>query len=617
MSLIFRARSFLFLVLAIGALGCTPAPRQELTSEQKQGDIDWLADKFAAEYAPLTYKQDRYQFTLDGLRASYKALAAATRSNDEFYILTHRFVSEFKDAHTSEMVMEAVLPGRDSVAYLGFDAKRKGDKLVVTELLPTIASDSVFPVKKGDIISEIDGVAVVEGARSLFGLRDLGQDESNLTYHMANQLFRISSQSIMPSKDSATLKLTRGGVEMTVVLPWVIKDYHQFSVEQRDAAAQKKPDEEKKPDASADENYFDIAARVVDGNLSALFQVLARNLQGNPQRQFWDTFVFLDTLPRWTSRSTHEILRQVGLMLKPGQAPQADDDVLAKARAVPANVVRVSEAKTYPAYFKIEKELDKDGKPTGREKNVGYILLDTFSPSAESEDAVVKEVTETLKTMQAYGVKDLIVDMIDNGGGSLSLGMRLAQVFSKDPVAMPEIEFKINDTWMDEWETQSMTGKSDAEKEIARRVLQGMKEDLAAGRKLSRRFSAETLIPFTLVKNANLDKKLNIVLLVNEMCASMCDIFTGIMKDNGLVKIVGQRTMGAGGNVVTLKDQSTNAHVVLNQTQSLMVRRDGSYIENNGIEPDVQVTVSDSVLEKYEAVRKKAVDLLFTLPLAE
>ena len=112
---------------------------------------------------------------------------------------------------------------------------------------------------------------------------------------------------------------------------------------------------------------------------------------------------------------------------------------------------------------------------------------------------------------------------------------------------------------------------------------------------------------------------MNIVLMVNEMCASMCDLFAAILQDNQMAKVVGARTMGAGGNVVT-HHQAPNSHLALRQTESLMVRRVvkkgkvelGALIENNGVEPDVQVKVSETVEGKYRRLREKAVEALFS-----
>ncbi|MBC7692157.1 MAG: hypothetical protein H7222_10335 [Methylotenera sp.] len=148
-------------------------------------------------------------------------------------------------------------------------------------------------------------------------------------------------------------------------------------------------------------------------------------------------------------------------------------------------------------------------------RQVGYILVDTFSPAGDSA-AVQKEFKATLKSMQMFGVENLIIDTLNNGRGSLILGMEMAQALSSD----------------------------------------------------------------------------KIVLLVNEMCASMCDI----LADN----VVGHEN-----------DQAPSSHLALLQIESLMIRKDGTYLENNGVTPDVAITVDESSSNKYEAVRKLALKVVF------
>jgi C-terminal processing protease CtpA/Prc len=211
------------------------------------------------------------------------------------------------------------------------------------------------------------------------------------------------------------------------------------------------------------------------------------------------------------------------------------------------------------------------------------------------------------------GVDDVVIDLINNGGGSLRLGMELAQALSNDKVVMSDMQYRLSDSWLDEFQDDSLNGPSDAERELSRRVYEIFKEDQTKGLRLSRAMSAETLMPFVLNPNKELERKFNIVLLTNEMCASMCDIFSAILKDNKMAKIVGAKTMGAGGNVVD-HEQAPNSHLMVRQTESLMLRRDGTYIENNGIEPDVALDVTLSSNENYKAVKEKALDLLIRQP---
>jgi len=82
-----------------------------------------------------------------------------------------------------------------------------------------------------------------------------------------------------------------------------------------------------------------------------------------------------------------------------------------------------------------------------------------------------------------------------------------------------------------------------------------------------------------------------------------------MLQDAGLAKVVGTQTMGAGGNVVNY-NQAPNSHFDVRQTESLILRKDGSYIENVGVTPDVVVPVADYAGSKYKEVREAGLKAL-------
>jgi MYXO-CTERM domain-containing protein len=136
--------------------------------------------------------------------------------------------------------------------------------------------------------------------------------------------------------------------------------------------------------------------------------------------------------------------------------------------------------------------------------------------------------------------------------------------------------------------------------------------DRDAGKIISDPLPEDILMPFAFQEgNSALAQKLNIVVLTNEMCASMCDMFAAVMQDNHLAKIVGSRTMGAGGNVVEHME-APNSHLTVAQTESLVLRADGTPIENHGVTPDVALNTNASVLDKYGPVMLQAVNVIAT-----
>ena len=608
--------SNLTVVAALGAAiatACAPAPRRELSVEDRTADMYWLYSQFNEYYGPLEYKQARFGFNYEELKRNYLQRATETRNNNEFYKLMYQFISEFKDAHVSGSMDNSRLPARSTIAYLGFSGKRVGNVLEVTDLLPTSKRSPNYPIKMGDKIKKLNGVTLPEVVNTeMKSFRDLGHDEGNLTIHMNKIFTRTNLSNGLPTGDDATLTVERDGTDLTVVLPWVKKDLMEFNREQAAASRGREAPQD------TDDSVTNIANRVSqslfqlgflnrsDGRISARLPELINFVRGLPEFNYLNTFKFIDDSPTWSYLDNTIAQMESSTVASEGTrangprptTANAAEDLLRRSREVPSNATIVSAATVYPAYYKPVAIMNAAGQSTGMYKNVGYIYLHSFSVP---DRAALSSFAATLQIFQSVGVSDIVIDMINNGGGSLDLGMKLAQMLSKDKVVQPEIQFRLSETWLDEFEETSLRGDSDAERELARRVFTHLKEDQAQGLKMSRKFNVETLLPYAFEPSGIVKSPLNIVLVVNEMCASMCDIFTATLKDNNLATVVGSRTLGAGGNVVN-HPYTPNSHMSVRVTESLIVRKDGSYIENNGVTPDVAVAVNEFATSKYEGV---------------
>jgi C-terminal processing protease CtpA/Prc len=600
--------SFIFFGLAVWLIaGCSPAPRHKLTEDEKKADMAWLFTEIEENYAPLAYKADSLKFDWKELKKRYLTKAIEAADNEAFYLVAEQLIAEFHDGHMSLLQISSSLPHRTRIAYLGFDGIRKGNDFLVKKLLPTIAKDSGYPIKVDDVIVKLDGVPLVDLVnKELVPQRNVGQANSNLTYLMPKLFTRYSISSPLPTNPDALVTVRRKDTDVVVKMPWIVKDLYHFTEEQSRAAKTRETAEttaeEEKFGLLTPAAFFGIGLQVLNQTRElkpALARAISRQQAGFDVR---NGFVFYDETPTWGSKMLSQ------LMATALDQPEPTIDEFKRERSVPADALFLNQAATFPTYLWAEKILDKDKKATGQVRPIAYTYLNTFSPSAD-EKAVLKEVKEMLKTIQGFGVKDLIIDLVDNGGGSLSLGLQLANLFSEKALVLPEIQMKLSETWIDEFESKSLSGPSDAHKELARRVFEGLLQDKDKNLPLSRKWGMEALLPFTFEPNADLNSGLNVYLLVNEMCASMCDIFSAIFKDNRLGTIIGAKTMGAGGNVV-LHRESPSSHFMLNTTESLMVRRDGSYLENNGVEPDVAFDVVGSVGDKYTPLKKKAVELI-------
>ena len=57
------------------------------------------------------------------------------------------------------------------------------------------------------------------------------------------------------------------------------------------------------------------------------------------------------------------------------------------------------------------------------------------------------------------------------------LGMKIAQALTNKVVEMPKMQVRLSDTWLDEYENESLNANSDAEGEFARRTLNTLKDE--------------------------------------------------------------------------------------------------------------------------------------------
>ena len=243
----------------------------------------------------------------------------------------------------------------------------------------------------------------------------------------------------------------------------------------------------------------------------------------------------------------------------------------------------------------------------------GYIRIVDF----QMVDTDLTTFKSLLAKMNQMKVKGLILDLLNNGGGSLVHGLAIANTLTPNALTLPSMQIALNDNWINGFRADSVNAPTDAQRTMASRILTKLKEDVSQQKRISRIISTSELSPFILnadkqncvADNVCLKPEIKVVLLVNEMCASMCDIFAGVFRDNKLGTIIGSQTMGAGGNVV-MHGFSPVTQIALTQTESLIVDSNGQYLENQGVVPNEIIDTVYDRLNNYQATYKKALSLI-------
>ena len=223
---------------------------------------------------------------------------------------------------------------------------------------------------------------------------------------------------------------------------------------------------------------------------------------------------------------------------------------------VKLEILRGTETKT----FELKRENIKVNPVEGKvlENKIGYIEFSSF------DEGTAQEFKTKFEELQKQGIKSLIIDLRNNGGGIVDEALEIADyILDKDDVILYEVD------------------KNNEEK-------------------------------IEKSKNAPIIN-MPIVILTNENTASSSEILAGALKDHGKAKIVGTKTYGKGviQQLLTLPDGSG-----LKITSEEYLTPNRTKINKVGIEPDEKVELPESVKnvllvdEKDDTQLKKAIEIL-------
>lgn len=223
---------------------------------------------------------------------------------------------------------------------------------------------------------------------------------------------------------------------------------------------------------------------------------------------------------------------------------------------VKLEILREGETKT----FELKRESIKVNPVEGKvlSNQIGYIEFSSF------DDETAKDFKEKYLELEKQGIKSLIIDLRNNGGGIVDEALEIADyITDKDAVLLYEVD-------------------------------KNNKEE---------------------IKKAKNDPiiQMPIVILTNENTASSSEILAGALKDLGKAKICGEKTYGKGviQQVLTLPDGSG-----LKITSEKYLTPNKTEINKIGIQPDEVVKLPDTVKnilnveEKDDTQLQKAIEML-------
>ncbi len=185
--------------------------------------------------------------------------------------------------------------------------------------------------------------------------------------------------------------------------------------------------------------------------------------------------------------------------------------------------------------------------------DIGYLQIYQFGSSTGNE------AEEYLQLMTEQGMKKLIIDVRDDGGGYLAALVDIASLFlPEDTVAMQQVY-------------------------------------------------SNGAIEFTKTKSGMFENIEEIVILVNEATASASEVLTLALKEErDDVTIVGTTTFGKGTVQVTHSFVDGSA---LKYTTSKWLSPSGVWVDETGITPDVEVFLHDVLYMGYDKIEDEVLEI--------
>lgn len=239
--------------------------------------------------------------------------------------------------------------------------------------------------------------------------------------------------------------------------------------------------------------------------------------------------------------------------------------------------------------------------------NIGYVRIGDYFPEDEAKwapsnlDAFFLRYEKVISIMEKNTV-GLIIDQDHNCGGYVDLGNKMLGLFMQQ--AYKPIQFSLVASKENYLEYKKMADSIDplaTMHDQVQGVADIIKDSWAKGERMTPLVSlnGEDYLQPNFVRYSK-----PIIMLIDEMSASCGDAFPVMMKGYGRAKLLGTRTMGAGGHV----DENpplNYSQIAVSMTRSMFFGPDGTPVENNGAVPDYPYNITlDDFVNGYKGYRK-------------
>ena len=233
---------------------------------------------------------------------------------------------------------------------------------------------------------------------------------------------------------------------------------------------------------------------------------------------------------------------------------------------------------------------------------IGFLRIPSYSPP--DFNAAINQIATEVAFFQA-NTDGLIIDDMHNPGGSVSAVNVFLQFLMPARFRTLGFELRATSDWVAAISSSLESAQAQGAEQWQIDLLGQIKNQIVEANASNRgRTGPIPLDDLTLDREPIRDGQGRvfsyskpIMVLIDELSASGGDAFPATIQDNGRGILFGQRTMGAGGNVVGLA-AGPYSEGFTTVTQSLMTRKDNvaapdfpasPYVENVGVRPDIEV----------------------------
>lgn len=519
------------------------AAAQNLTPSQKEADFRYLASLYATYYAPADWKKQLFGVDILDIRP-WLDKVAKTQTDLDFYEVCVDYVASLNDTHDRFSLTS------DFVARLGFTVDIYDGALLIDSITRSLLPAASYPFTTGDELISIDGVDAQQILTSF--LKYSPQGNISAARRLAAARLTTRSQSVMPhatsvgdsakvvirrqngNSESYTIPWTKTGTPLTVGPVPSPKSVRQPAVKSSTAA--------REPDYTAPLRELQWA-----GVLSP--EETGLNGYGSQSPLFAGGL------------SSFQFTRRLG-------ASSADF--------------------FYSGTFKFF------------ELTFGYIRIPSYSPPSTA--TALQTLDREIAYMNA-NTDGLIIDEMRNPGGSLCFGENVVQRLSPVPFTITAFETRAFWSRVVGFYNSMIAAKAANQPwEVIQQYELIYNELLAAAQSGRRVTNPIPLCTSSLTRQPVTDAAGNvtayqkpIMLLIDEFSTSTADSVAGMLQDNNLAVLYGQRTNGAGGNNTNL-DAGVFSEGITGMTLALQSRKDyfgvagypgTKYIENVGVPANV------------------------------